>query len=109
MLDNHPDMEKEIMPIITKEISDNEALEGKKILKQYGLSKDLEDKLSPYINKTIIKTCYLLIPVFAMMSFVFFICNYIQYGLIYGRIRRITFAAKEDVEGEYNISLYEAN
>ena len=50
-----PQMEKEIIPLITKEVSKKEAARGKTLLKEYGLTQDLEDELFPYVSTTIIK------------------------------------------------------
>ena len=55
VVQKNPEMEKEIIPLITKEVSREEAIKGRAFLKQYGLTEDLEDELFPYVSRTIIK------------------------------------------------------
>ena len=102
-----PQLEKEIMPMITKEVSQEEALKGKAVLAQYGLSSKLENVLFPYVNETIKMNYYSIAIVFIAMAFFLLVFNYLQYGFFYKRIRGLTFAAKRVVDGEYNISINE--
>lgn len=103
----NPEMEKEIIPLITKEISKEEATSGSEFLKQYGLTQDLEDSLFPYVGPTIIKNYYVIIFVFILMAAILLILNYFQYSFFYKRIRRLTYAAKKVVEGDYDIAINE--
>lgn len=107
VIEKNPELEKEIMPFITKEISEKEALKGTKLLKEYGLDKNLEDELFPYIRRTIIKNNYAILFIFVIMAGILFIFNYIQYGFFYERIRKLTIGAKKVIEGEYDISINE--
>lgn len=102
-----PKMEKEIIPLITKEVSEEEATRGKTFLKEYGLTEDLEDQLFPYVSTTIIKNNYSIILIFGFMASILFVLNYFQYSFFYKRIRQLTIAAKNVVEGEYDISINE--
>ena len=103
----NPKMEKEIIPIITKEVSSEEATKGKSFLKQYGLTKDLEDELFPYVGETIIKNNYSTIIIFIIMAALLFTLNYFQYSFFYKRIRRLTLAASKVVDGNYDIAINE--
>ncbi|WP_246578181.1 hypothetical protein [Clostridium frigoris] len=75
-----PKMEKEIIPLITKEVSKEEATRGKFFLKEYGLTEDLEDELFPYVSTTIIKNNYSTILIFVFMSTILLVLNYFQYS-----------------------------
>lgn len=103
----NPEMEKEIIPLITKEISVEEAISGSEFLKQYGLKQDLEDSLFPYVGPTIIKNNYVIIFVFILMTAILFTLNYFQYSFFYKRIRRLTCAAQKVVEDDYDIEINE--
>jgi len=107
VIETYPEMEAEIIPLITREISEEEALKGKEFLRQYGLSDSLENALFPYVNSTIAKNNLSVVLVFTVMTLVLFILNYMQYGFFYERIRRLTIGAKKVVEGEYDISISE--
>ena len=103
----NPEIEKEIIPLITKEVSKEEAVKGSTFLKQYGLTQGLENELFPYVSSTIIGNNYSIILIFIFMAVSLFILNYFQYSYFYKRIRRLTKAAKKVVEGDYEISINE--
>ncbi|APC41509.1 HAMP domain-containing sensor histidine kinase [Clostridium estertheticum] len=102
-----PKMEKEIIPLITKEVSKEEAKRGKAFLKEYGLTEDLENQLFPYVSTTIIKNSYSIILIFIFMASILFVLNYFQYSFFYKRIRQLTIAAQNVVEGDYDIAINE--
>ncbi len=107
IIEKNPNLEKEIIPLITKEVSVEEAQKGKELLGKYGLSKDLESELFPYINKTAKRNDYSIILIYVLMALVFFVLNYFQYVFFYSRIRKLTLGARRVVEGEYDISISE--
>jgi signal transduction histidine kinase len=105
--EKNPALEKEIIPLITKEITNAEGIKGKELLAKYGLTKNLEDSLFPNIKATMKNSNIVIIFVFISMAGVFFILNYLQYGFIYERIRRLAIGAKKVVDGEYDIAINE--
>lgn len=105
--DKDPELVKEIVPLTTKEVSEEEVRPGMKILEQYGLTANLENQLFPYVNKTVLYNKYFIIAVFTIMTAIFFILNYMQYAYFYKKIRKITLAAKKVVDGEYDIWINE--
>jgi signal transduction histidine kinase len=105
--EKNPELQKEIVPIITKEVSEEEAIKGQAILTEYGLNKNLENELFPYMKGTADKNNFSIFLVFALMSVVLFSLNYIQYTFLYSKIKRLTFAARRVLEGEYDISINE--
>lgn len=107
LIEKDPQLEKEIIPLITKGISKEEAIEGKAILNQYGLTENLENELFPSINTIVKKSNYSIILIFLSMAIVLFTLNYFQYIIFYKRIRRLTIGAKKVVEGEYDIAINE--
>lgn len=107
ILDKNPQLEKEIMPLVTKEISVEEAAKGRTLLSQYGLTDRLENSFFPYINKTVISNYYSIGSIFIIFTVIFFVFNYYQYGFFYRRIRNLTQAAKKVIEGDFNITINE--
>ncbi|WP_315115211.1 HAMP domain-containing sensor histidine kinase [uncultured Clostridium sp.] len=107
VIEKDPDLEKEIMPLIVREASEEEMDKGKAILIQYGVSKNLENQFFPYINKTIQKNNYYTIFIFIVMIATIFIINYFQHISIYKKIRRLTLGAKKVIDGEYDIAIEE--
>lgn len=108
VIEKNPEMEKELIPLLTKEISNSEALKGKDVLKQYGLTEDLEDFFFPYVSHTITRNNYSTISIFIIMTALLFMLNYFQYSFFYKKIRRLNEAAKSVVEGEYDIAINES-
>jgi len=96
-----------IVPSVTKEVQTKDAERGIKILKEYGLTEDLENKLFPYVNKAITSNYYYIIVLFLIMTMLLFTINYFQYVYFYKRARSISKAAKMVIEGQYDISIDE--
>lgn len=107
VVEKEPKLEKEILPLIVEEISRDEEIKGVKLLKQYGVTMELESSLFPYIREVTTKNWHSMLFIFSGITVIFFILNYVQYIFFYKRIRRITKAAKKVVEGEYDISISE--
>lgn len=107
VINKNPELEKEIIPIITREVSQEEADKGRVILNQYGVNKDLESEIFPYVNKTIKKNNYSIIFLFIFMSAIFFMFNYFQYIFFYKKIRKLTIGAKKVIEGDYDLAINE--
>ncbi|MCD2345545.1 HAMP domain-containing sensor histidine kinase [Clostridium guangxiense] len=105
--EKNPELLQYIIPSVTKEAQTKDAESGIKILKQYGLTKDLEDRLFPYVNKAILNNIYCIIILFFIMSALLFLINYFEYAYFYERIRKITKAAKKVIEGQYDIAIDE--
>ncbi|MDP4089588.1 MAG: HAMP domain-containing sensor histidine kinase, partial [Bacillota bacterium] len=107
LLQKDPKMEKEIMPLITREISVEEVDEGQALLKQYGLTTGLEDTFFPYVNKAAGNNYVSIALIFTVFSSILFTFNYYQHGFFYKRIRNLTQAAKMVIEGDFDITIYE--
>lgn len=107
VIEKNSDLEKDIMPLMTKNVDNEEAAKGEAFMKQYGLSKDLQDSFFPYAGQNIINNITALAVIFLIMLVVMFILNYIQYAYFYKRIRRLTLGAERVVEGDYDISISE--
>lgn len=107
VVEKNPELESEIIPLVTKEISEEEAEAGVRFLAQYGLTRELENQLFPYVNKVAIRNNILVLSLFTFMALVLFFFNYLQYGVFYSKIRRLTLGSKKVIEGEYDISINE--
>lgn len=102
IIEVNPNLEKEIVPLIAKGVSDEYAQKGETVLGQYGLTSNLENSLFPYYSTTLIKNTYTLLILFAGMLLTLLLLNYFQYGVLYERIRALTLASKKVIEGEYD-------
>ncbi len=107
VIEKNPELEKEIMPLVTKEPTKEESKKGRELLKQYGVTSDLENNLFPYTDKTIKSNNNLIICIFIMITLIFLTLNYLVQRIFYNRVRKLTFGAKKVMEGEYDIALNE--
>ena len=107
VIEKHPEMEKDIMPILTKEISKEEAVKGQALLNEYGVNKNLENTFFPHLNKLIESNNNAIIYIFFSLVIILLILNYLQFGFFYKRIRGLTVGATKVVEGEYDIAICE--
>jgi signal transduction histidine kinase len=107
IVEKRPELEKEIISLITKPISEEEVLRAKAVLSQYGISNELENELFPYVNKTAASSTRYFVVIDMLMITLFFAFNYFQFSFFYERIRKLTLGAKRVVEGDYAISMNE--
>lgn len=109
VIEKNPELESEIIPIITKEASQEEIQKGEAILSEYSLTKNLENSLFPYIKDTSIKNNYYIVLMFILMGIIFISLNYFQYAFFYKKIRSLTLGARRVTEGDYDININENN
>lgn len=107
VVENHPELEKEIVPLLAREVTVEEAQKGKEILRQYGLTEQLDNQLFPYIKDTFMENETGILLSGLLLTILLFIFNYVQYGYFYRNIRAFSSAAKKIVEGDYNLKLNE--
>ncbi|KQB94602.1 histidine kinase [Geobacillus sp. PA-3] len=107
IVEEHPELEQDIVPFMTTEISREEEEKGKEILAQYGLTVQLNDELFPYVHTAIQKNERAVVLLFLLMALSLFLLNYSQYRTLYSRIRQLALAAEKVVEGDFNIIMSE--
>ena len=107
VVEKDPALTKDIIPMVTKEVSNDEAIKGKEILNRYGINESLENELFPYMKETVTRDNYLVALLFLIMAAVIFAFNYVQHTYFYKKIRCLTLAAKKVVDGDYDISINE--
>lgn len=109
ILNNHPELENEIISYFTKGISENYVLQGENILESYGYSTNMKISLIP-----IIKDFYFKFQInVALLMIIFFIpilCLIIfEYKHVFKKIIKISTAAEKIVDGDLSIRLDEDN
>ncbi|MEC5189219.1 signal transduction histidine kinase [Geobacillus thermodenitrificans] len=107
IVEEHPELEQDIVPFMTTEISREEEEKGKEILAQYGLTEQLNDELFPYVHTAIQKNERAVVLLFLLMALSLFLLNYSQYRTLYSRIRQLALTAEKVVEGDFNIIMSE--
>lgn len=104
----HPELERDIIGIITQQATSEEINYGKQILKQYGYDLNLETGSQPLLRKiyisvearTILFALLWLVPIIALILF--------EYGKLYKKVRRISKASEKVIEGSLETPLPES-
>jgi len=105
LLNNNPELEEEIIPYITKDITEDSVRLGEEVLKKYGYTKELNKSYAPLIKD--IKSNLVVIIFSMVILFTFpliFIING-EYSKIYKKVRNISTSAEKVVKGDFNIYL----
>lgn len=107
IVNQNPSMENEIIPLITKKISQNDADMGKAFLKDYGLDKKTENAVFPYIDSTAASINNFIIIIFIFLFITLFFLNYFEHSYFYNKVRIFTSAIKKIIEGDFSVSICE--
>ncbi|MDD7794826.1 HAMP domain-containing sensor histidine kinase [Clostridium sp. 'White wine YQ'] len=106
-IDKNPELEKELVPLVTKGITKEDESRGEKFLNQYGLNTELENNLFPYLNENSILENSFIIIEFLVMGLVLLIFNFFQYKVFYKKISSLITGAKKVIEGDYYLPISE--
>jgi len=107
VIQENPQLEEKIVPLMTREITEEEEAKGQEILREYGLSDALEIGLFPYIKDTFRSSIFYIISLGIILTALLFLLNYLQHGYFYDNMRSFSLAARKIVEGDYNLKLNE--
>ena len=98
----NPELEKEIIPIITGNITEKEKEDGRSLLKEYGITDTLNNNLFPNLTNNLG-----IVILSFMLSCLLIILNYIQYGHFFKKVRRLTLAANKILDDDYTYLINE--
>lgn len=105
LLNKYPELEAEIIPYITKEISQDNIEIGKETLSKYGYNTEINILNQPILNDIMYSQgLAIVIITFLSLIILVFIINR-EYGKIYSKVRKVYTAAEKVVEGEFDVYL----
>lgn len=105
LLSGHPELEQELIPYITKDISQERIKLGEEILEKYGYIKEL-NKYSQPLLKDIVPSLYsILFVMIVLFTLLLIIIINLEYNKIYAKIRKVSTAAEKVVEGDFHVYL----
>lgn len=109
LVELNPENEAEIMKIITSHSSDSREYQekGKEIFRQYGLYEDLESELFPLLNKQIASHNQWIYLGWICFGVLLVVASYLQYKMVFHKIRQLTSAAKKIIGGDYSVVINE--
>lgn len=106
ILKKEPQLENEIIHYVTQGVQENEVIEGKRILKQYGYKDDMSVEDQPALSgialpmKTAVQVFLFMIPFILLLLW--------EYRKLFDKIRIVSFAAEQVVERQFDKPLPES-
>ncbi|MFF2793765.1 ATP-binding protein [Lysinibacillus xylanilyticus] len=109
LIEQNPENEAEIMKVLSSNSSDSSEYQekGREIFRQYGLYEDLETKLFPLLNNHISSFNQTILWGMICFGLILFLANYIQYKIIFNKIKQLTSTAKKIIDGDYSVTINE--
>ncbi|MDK8180130.1 HAMP domain-containing sensor histidine kinase [Paenibacillus sp. UMB4589-SE434] len=109
LVEQNPENEAEIMKVLTSHSSDSipHQEKGREILRQYGLYEGLESQLFPLLNNHIASHNQFMYWGLVCFGCVLILASYMQYKMIFQKIRQLTSAAKKIIDGDYSVVINE--
>lgn len=107
VIEQDPELESNIISIVTKGITEKEGEKGKAILAKYGVTISLENELFPHMNSITQKNRSSTVLIFIFMTLALCSLNYFQHSIFYEKIRNLTWAAQKVVDGDYEVAINE--
>ncbi|SFA95695.1 sensor histidine kinase [Clostridium frigidicarnis] len=98
----NPELEKELIPLITQNISNKDKEAGNIILKEYGIASTLNNNLFPNLRNN-----YGIFIVSVVLASLLLILNYIQYNYFFKKVRNISLAANKILDDDYSALINE--
>lgn len=109
LVEQNPENEAEIMKVLTSHASNSSEYQekGSEIFRQYGLYEDLESELFPLLNKHISSHNQLIYWGWICFGLMLLGSSYMQYKVVFHKIRQLTSAAKKIIAGDYSVVINE--
>lgn len=107
MVEKAPQLEGEIVPLMTGKLTPEDEAKGMEILSQYGLHEGLDVSLFPYIRGSYLNSIFSILLLGLALGVLLFVMNYYQHGYYYDNMRDFSSAAKRIVEGNYSLKFGE--
>lgn len=105
--ENHPELEAELVKASFESGNEELIKKGNEILGRYGYNENLKFMFIPSIYDAFKESSLILMVLISAFGVVVLGLNYWQYEIIYSRVRGLTKASKEILEGNYTMNIYE--
>lgn len=105
--ETHPELADELVKASFESQKEEVIERGNQILTQYGYNENLKFIFLPSIYDAFKESCFSLTILALIFGIAIVGLNYCQYEIIYSRIRILTKASKEILEGNYDMNIYE--
>ena len=105
IIKNHPELKDDIIPYITKEVSEENILIGQEILKLYGYYEELDKSFQPILKGNKMQMLISIIILSFIIPLGFMLKG--EYKKIYKKVQDIYTASEKVVEGDFGVYLTE--
>ena len=105
IIKHYPEVEDEIISYITKEVTENDKLIGKEVLKSYGYHEKLDKIFQPILKDTNMEISMALLIFFFIIPLGYIIRA--EYKKIYTKVQDVYNVAEKVVEGDFKVYLPE--
>jgi signal transduction histidine kinase len=105
IIKNHPELKDDIIPYITKEVSEENILIGQEILKLYGYYEELDKSFQPILKGNKMQMLISIIVLSFIIPLGFMLKG--EYKKIYKKVQDIYTASEKVVEGDFGVYLTE--
>lgn len=103
----HPELKNQVVTVITKNSSGEDIKSGRRILKDYGYSTELNIGLMPQLENNYRNLSKFLFTSMVCFFAIVFLTNAILYIRIYKKLERLILAAKNMLDYNFDIRIYE--
>ncbi len=103
----HPELKNEVVTTITKDSSEEDIKTGRQILKDYSYSTELNISLMPQLENNYRKLIKSLLISMVCFFAIVFLTNTILYIKIYKKLEMLILAAKNILDYNFDIGIYE--
>ncbi len=109
LVEQNPENEAEIMKVLTSHASNSSVYQekGRELFRQYGLYEDLESELFPLLNKHISSHNQWMHWGLICFGLMLLGASYMQYKMVFHKIRQLTSSAKKIIDGDYSVVINE--
>ena len=105
IIKDYPELEDEVIPYITKKVTEEDRIIGQEILKSYGYKKELDKNLHPVLKDINLPLFMVLMIIFSGIPLLLIIGG--EYKKIYKNVQDVYNAAEKVVEGDFGVYLTE--
>lgn len=103
----HPELEDEVVPIITKESSLKDVEFGTKILNKYDYKENLNINLLPGLKEDYSTLSKSMLFSMACFFIIVFLINSMEYVKMYRKLESLMFVAKNVIDYNFDVGIYE--
>ncbi|TYR78388.1 HAMP domain-containing histidine kinase [Priestia megaterium] len=103
ILDEKPELEEEVIPLFTKEITREEAQKGYDLAKKYGFSLSLSDINKPFMYETLEKTRISVAFLASLCLIILILLSFRIFHHIYAQIRDLSLGVEKIMNGNFHL------